>query len=232
MQLYRHDTKFFEELNIINAYWAGFLAADGNIYRNIKRNGCRLSCTIKDHEHLVKFKDAIKATNPIKTYNKRINDQSYSYYHLNIDSAKSLCIDLTRNFNISERKSLILEPPSLNNVELIRAFIRGYFDGDGSIYRTKNAGFQISFVGTEAIIQWILDQFKLYITSEITGCIDKVKSITRLRFTGQKLPSTIMQWLYDKSYDSTRLNRKYSRFLEYSSMADLCRYKQLYTTEE
>lgn len=53
-----------------------------------------------------------------------------------------------------ERKSLTLDFPTKEQVprEYIWHFIRGYFDGDGSICHCKNS-FQVSFVGTENFIK-------------------------------------------------------------------------------
>lgn len=223
MQKYNHDKVFFDVPNVVNSYWAGFLAADGNIYRNPKRiSSCRLNCSLKDEEHLIKFKKALNANNPIRKYDKKVKDSIYSYYHLNIDNSEYLCSSLFNVFGIGENKSLSLLPPSLKDEAFIRAFIRGYFDGDGSIYLNKSGGFQVSFLGTVEIIDWIKSNFQYYIDSRISGCIDQVKSITRFRLTGRSLPESVMNWLYLDSDKYIRLDRKYSRFLEYSfKVADM-----------
>jgi len=52
-------------------------------------------------------------------------------------------------------KSLILKFPSLDifsNKSLIYPFIRGYFDGDGSIFESKN-NFYISISGNNDFLQ-------------------------------------------------------------------------------
>lgn len=220
MQIYDHNHAFFNQPTPINAYWAGFLAADGSIYRNPNYNkSCRLNCTLKDEDHVLKLRDILGASNPVKKYEKNIDHKNHTYYHLNIDRAEQLARDLEINFNITERKSLSLKPPPLQEEKCIGSFIRGYFDGDGSIYRNKNSGFQISFLGTESMILWIKNQLNLYVLQNIGGSVDAVKSIKRLRFTGQRKPSLILTWLYAESCDETRLERKYNRFLEYSTIA-------------
>lgn len=194
--IYDHNRQFFDSINESSSYWAGFLAADGNI--NCSRDNRRLACVLKDRDHVEKLKISLNATNPIKIYKN--ND----CFHLNLEL----------NFNITKQKTFTLCHPELNNECDIRAFIRGYFDGDGSLYLVKDA-IQISFVGTLNIIQWILDMIRLYIDPNIKGCIDTTKSIHRVRFTGRRLPKDILEWMYKDSNDNLRLTRKHNRFIVY-----------------
>ena len=53
------------------------------------------------------------------------------------------------------KKSLILEPPKIDS-EFYLPYIMGYFDGDGTIYKTNsNTEFTIGFIGSKATIEWI-----------------------------------------------------------------------------
>ena len=62
-----------------------------------------------------------------------------------------------------ENKSLTLTFPTEEQVpkEYIYDFIRGYFDGDGSInYYEKQNAFHLNFVGTEAFIKELSKYFE------------------------------------------------------------------------
>lgn len=215
---YSHDINFFSIANEINSYWAGFIAADGNI--NDCNSGIRLNCTLKDRDHVVKLKQVLRATNPIKIYKGSTEaTKNTDYYHLNIDSAYQLANDLKRNFNIIPRKSLILEPPNIQHENEIRAFIRGYFDGDGWITRGK-PGVQIGFCGTKSYMEWIRNQLVLF-TNCRPGNINFHNNIYRLRFCGNKNNLKILVWLYFNRTTNTFLTRKHDRFLEYYKLGNV-----------
>lgn len=78
------------------------------------------------------------------------NKKLYQYKHPNgnkptysIISTNLIDINFIKNLGISERKSLILKMPNIPQ-EFISDFIRGFFDGDGSVYtnntKTKHNG--------------------------------------------------------------------------------------------
>lgn len=106
------------------AYWLGFLYADGCVKDS---NGIELALQAQDVDHLDKFKKFLKWEGKIY-FNKKSN--SYRIMFQDAIIAQSL-IDL----GCFPRKSLTLKFPTEEQVpnNLIRHFIRGYFDGDGSI---------------------------------------------------------------------------------------------------
>ena len=67
--------------------------------------------------------------------------------------------NLIANFNITERKSLTLQPPSnLSMVEKL-CYIRGLIDGDGTIRIDEKGRLEFSIIGSEFIITWIKEVF-------------------------------------------------------------------------
>lgn len=128
------DTKYF---NIIDteekAYWLGFIAADGNVHRTNKTGAVnRLQINLKgsDIAHLNKFQCAIGSS--YKVYEKTINNSKVCQLKVN---SKHMCDDLSK-YGVVPRKSISYQPPVLER-ELIRHFIRGYWDGDGWITSSK-----------------------------------------------------------------------------------------------
>lgn len=118
-----------------DAYWLGFILADGYISKN---GNFEISLKLTDYKHLLKFAKYCKLP---KTYvKKKLINNIHSgkikktYYSCKIAFRVG---SLKKNFStlgIVPRKSLILEYPNNIPNHLHRHLIRGYFDGDGSIY--------------------------------------------------------------------------------------------------
>ena len=138
---YKFDEEFFSIINTEEkAYWLGFIAADGCVYKN--SNAWRLQINLKgsDIEHLEKLQLAIKSNYKIA---KKIVGSS-EVCQLKINS-KIMCEYLIKQ-GIIERKSLVVRMPKIEH-NLQRHFIRGYFDGDGSIknFKDKNNRHRYNF---------------------------------------------------------------------------------------
>jgi intein/homing endonuclease len=123
------------------AYWLGFLYADG--YVSNKNNVIELSLKLSDKNHLIKFKNFLKATLEVKTDSFRCRF-SIGSKDLHANLVKLGCIP---------NKSLILKFPTEEQVpnDLIRHFIRGYFDGDGFIGKYSST-LTCGVVGTKDVL--------------------------------------------------------------------------------
>lgn len=124
---HKFNEDFFKEINTEEkAYWLGFIAADGCIYNN--SNAWRLQINLKgsDKKHLEQFQKALGSN--YKISEKTVGKSEVCQLKIN---SKILCFDLI-NLGIIERKSLEVKMPNLKE-DMIRHFIRGYFDGDGNI---------------------------------------------------------------------------------------------------
>lgn len=114
------------------AYWLGFIFADG--YISSSNYLFELSLSINDLSHLQKFAKFMQHRDP---------------NHIIIDSHRCRwCIgskylwNVLNSYGCTPKKSLTLRFPNqsiFRNKNLIKHFIRGYIDGDGSIsYRDKD----------------------------------------------------------------------------------------------
>jgi len=158
---YQCDEAFFEVINTEEkAYWLGFILADGYINLN---NGPRLEIGLKntDEPHLKLFQQHIQSNHPIRhrDYN---NCQSSTLTIYN----KKLVEGLIKH-GITQAKSLTALPYTDLPYELVRHYIRGILDGDGSVYCYKCTSKKrnttqlcrgIRFYGTKAIIDYIVKQ--------------------------------------------------------------------------
>lgn len=133
-RIYDVDQNSFNKIeNQDQAYWLGFMYADGYIIQN-KYNSKIIGIKMALSDHLEKFKKFLNSSHPIKSYisNNGFN-KNKKFYTFNIVS-EILFNDLNK-LGCVPRKSSILKFPTENIVpiSLISHFCRGYFDGDGSI---------------------------------------------------------------------------------------------------
>lgn len=140
--LYSCDETSFLKDNEESFYWAGFIAADGCVMIKNEKNNHHtipnlfsISLCTKDESHLIKLKNYLQSTYPIKYTtddgSTRNPDWGISYKCGFAITSKILCANLAR-FNIVPRKTLIYEFPKwLIDHPLAHHFMRGYVDGDG-----------------------------------------------------------------------------------------------------
>jgi hypothetical protein len=132
-----------------HAYWIGFIAADGCVYIDERRHDCRLQIVLKmsDADHLRNFQLGIQASAPVIV---GFNGQR--------DVAKIVIndrflVDALAKWGVVPNKSLIIRWPDHLPDALVPAFIRGYFDGNGTIYQRHRNNERISW--TETVCRFV-----------------------------------------------------------------------------
>lgn len=210
------DHNSFKDINNESCYWAGFLAADGNVSKDTFYVSLGLWET--DIEHIKKFLNFVKSDRHIFIQKRKqksgliTTNCSVRIYSQQIKK------DLCKNFNVVPQKTKILDPPNINNIENIKNFIRGYFDGDGSISWNKTNNkprFEIAS-SSHVFINWIKNIFSKHIAS-----LGNPKILQCKRFGTYKLDYSgfqslrILSWLYENTTQEVRLERKYNKFLKY-----------------
>jgi len=129
MPIYKKVNKdFFKTWTAEMAYILGFFAADGYITVN-KRGGQFWCIQITDKKLLYTIKKVIHAEHKISERAGKISEKKL--YRLQIGSIE-MCDDL-RKLGFSERKTNSLSVPHVPTKYLTH-FVRGYFDGDGSVW--------------------------------------------------------------------------------------------------
>lgn len=111
------------------AYVLGFFAADGSMYRN-KRGGHYLEFQITDGNLLKKIRRLLRSNNKI-TIRERVPGQKL-IYRLQIGS-KVIFKDL-ECLGFVQNKTHVLAMPIIPR-HLFSHFVRGYFDGDGNVWK-------------------------------------------------------------------------------------------------
>lgn len=222
------DDNFFEKPNVLNSYYAGFFAADGNVAQDKK--SCVISLALKDRDWLENFAKDIKFEGEVRN---GVAKKKYPYSTIDFTSEK-IAQDLKRNFSITPKKSLTLQPPKIFNKELIDAFICGYIDGDGCISLTKSKtqlGLTISVLGTLEMCCWIQKRFSEILNIENVGCIfhNKEHKDNTFSYTvADKRAREIFKHFY--SLNVPKLKRKwseekYQHCLNYHKALPICRRK-------
>jgi len=225
---YTHDVNFFSSINEKSLYWAGFIAADGNVAQlGPKWCTLKINLAIKDLLHLENFKKDINSTAPIKILNRKKTSCA-----LQINSTQ-IFNDLQK-YNIVPNKTLSYTFPKwLIDHPLVNHFMRGYFDGDGCVHirlgKNKNTlgCLAFSMVGQENflnIYKSILEfktgyagknNIKKYKNNnnKLKKAYSKNKTINTykvLSYAGNFLMKNIYNFLYLNS--ETYLLRKYGKF--------------------
>lgn len=122
----------FDDFSEESCYWAGFLAADGCV--DLK-NRVRVMLKYDDINHLEKLRTFLQSTHTISS-----NTEKYNRCSFELTSAH-ICEILELNYGIIPNKTNSLEFYKLPDTYMPH-FLRGYFDGDGSVcesFSNKNS---------------------------------------------------------------------------------------------
>lgn len=210
-----NESSFSTPFSAENCYWAGFIAADGWIQNN------RISIELNsiDDKHLNKFRDFIDGNNNIRYRKRERSDKIIKYCSIGINSGQ-IVNDLKNNYNIVERKSVVLKPPEKIPNNLINHYLRGIFDGDGCI-RWDKGNFRITFVsGSFDFLNWVKlilkNNLKIGNPNVRRKNIKENSSDHYLSFSGNRQVPIIMDWLYEdcKNNFLKRKKVKYNNLLE------------------
>lgn len=207
------NEEFFSKIDSEEkAYFLGFLYADGAI----SHNSFKLTIHPQDEEVLIKFKRSVNSNHKI------ILDRGF-YPRFSITN-KKMYEDLIK-LGCGHKKSLTLKFPNEDQIPSIflNHFIRGFFDGDGSVNFTINKKY--------GYIQWIVTftsstEFNLDLQQKLANHIDskfselklyKEKDNDKICYfqiggTNESRIKKIYEFLYKDS--SVFLNRKKTKFEE------------------
>ncbi len=209
------------------AYWLGFLYADGYICADPLEGGSHykmeLTLAQADKEHLRKFALFMSYTGEISA--KKINRNSKEFTAARIAINSKHLWNTLNNYGCTPRKSLTLQFPDksiFKSKDLIRHFIRGYFDGDGSlgIYSVKESVScykhnkpQTSVAGTPEFLGMV---YKIYSNSKKGSFYSTSKDThnkTWILEFSCKEAFKFANYLYKDS--TIFLDRKYLKYMEF-----------------
>lgn len=204
------------------AYVLGFFAADGNMIKN-NRDAHFINFEITDKDLLEEIQKVLGSNHKIT---RRIrNENQKPAYRLQIGS-KTIFEDLIKS-GLTPRKSKVIKFPRVPE-KYLSHFIRGYFDGDGSVtvgnYARKDRGNKKHKVilsgftcGSQDFLKEIHEKLKKF--SEIRGgTLYHHDGAYRLYFsTSDSL--ALYKFIYDKASAKLFLSRKREKFESYFGVA-------------
>jgi len=181
------------------AYWLGWLWSDGYVRQQGESYRIELELHKNDVNILEQFKVAVETDYPIR---------------FRRDSAR-LCVISRQMFRdlgecgIIPQKSKLATQPNIEEI-FVADFIRGVFDGDGSISRNRHP--QVVIIGTEAFCSWL--QSVTHRAIGVRGTVALKKSTTFWWILSRrKNLSAFAHWIYNGER-VVCLARKYQRFIE------------------
>lgn len=206
------DENFFHVIDTQEkAYILGFFFADGCLTKK-----GTFGIKIKDKDLLERIKKELKSSHKIIECkpNKGSYSQEDSIYYGLYFTNKQIEKDL-KELGVDSNKTTTCSFPIIPK-ELERHFIRGFFDGDGSVYKTysKKHDYEaicVSFVGTQEMLIEIRNRLK-----EITGSKSKLyksKNVYDYKIGGINQCEKLYHYLYDDA--TIFLGRKKNVFEEF-----------------
>lgn len=211
---------YFENIDTeAKAYFLGFIYADGYVAKRRDDSGAMgISIGVKDRGLLEALRKQIGCEHPINEYEVKSGyNVGGKYCRLFIISGK-LYGDLI-NQGVVHNKTDILRPPENVPQNLLRHFIRGYMDGDGSIKITDTENtaktFEVNFCGTDAMLDFISEY--LFSNGLINKILPKRKRakgqiVSNINYGGNFQSQRVLDHLYNDSHYF--LPRKFKRYLD------------------
>lgn len=217
-QKYKIRENYFDQIDTEDkAYILGLLYADGSV----TNNKICLSLSGEDSELVYKVRDILyEDERPISVV-KFNNPNHKDAYRLNVINKH--IVEKLHGYGLHNNKTLILTPPLFLRQDLLRHFIRGYFDGDGHIgwwwvkqskQIDKGIGSMkgnFNMVSTDYMCMWVKEQFKrIGVNAHIYGNRGKNKTLI---VSGNQQIKKCLDYMYEDS--NLFLQRKYSKYLDF-----------------
>lgn len=217
------NENYFEKIDSKDkAYFLGLLYADGNIYK--MRNRIQITLQNEDLYILENFKKYLNSS--AKLY---LDKEKYS--KLILDSEK-MTTDLIK-LGCFPNKSLTLKFPTEEQVpnNLMNHFIRGVFDGDGSVYKGKKVkiGGTVSFTSSKEFITGLVDFFNnrnIKFSDFYSRYKEKENSAGSTTHYENHLLHPFYDFIYSKDVDDLFLKRKKEKFdtvINYKPVKNYCK---------
>lgn len=202
---------FFNKWSDSMAYVLGFIAADGNICKTGNAHMIQIACDDKDV--IQKIKSALSSESPIHE-RKRMN--SKVSYQIRFSDKRTY--NYLLKLGITPKKSLTLQPPKNIPNKYLHHYIRGFFDGDGSVWESSRSKrkrlVSVFYSASSRMAKFIYQQVKR-ICSEFAGTINGIQTPNgdRLYYSivlGHRDSLLLSNYLYKKA--TIFLERKYNIF--------------------
>lgn len=193
-----NEDRFKDIKTEADAYWFGFLYADG--YNNVIKNEVELTLQYEDIDTVINFKEYIGDGKIKKVIKSGFLQAQYRFVN------KTISNNLEKHGCIMN-KSFTKEFPRIKT-NLIRHFIRGYFDGNGNVTICNNTITFKIYTASEKFAYSLKNILEKELETKIN--IHKRKNVFELSKTEKKIVKKFCQYIY--KYSKIKLERKYKKF--------------------
>lgn len=210
---YTINNVYFEKINSIDkAYFLGLIYADGSIH--YKKAEMKLPLQEKDKIILDKFNYYINSNKPLRINKAKIKNRSNMYSFV-IENRK--IIEDLKKLGVLPNKESNIKFPYFLKEKYISHFIRGFFDGDGSIYK-QGSSLVFNFTGTHNMINSINELLSKKFSIELRKIYKRHKDRDhnmgyQISWYGKKISKLFYDWIY-KDCNDLYINRKKEKFEE------------------
>ena len=227
------DENYFDCIDTESkAYILGFIYADGFVGDEKFNN---IVIAVNDLEILEFIAKEFKFTGNIRKTKKGGFENSKCGYSLNFSS--KIMASRLREIGLYPNKSLTIDTLPQIDKKLVRHFIRGYFDGDGSIVLSHNTSYYkaidgvikyiyptycFMILGTKGFLEEIIKEAEFNYAKIHNTKSEKIKCI---KINAKKEFNNIFKYLYDNS--TIKLLRKYNKWNEIKSAFAVGAVKQI-----
>ena len=216
---YKYSKRAFSRWTKSSAYWAGFIMADGCL--NLKKHSVAIGLKSSDRAHIEKFANFMQCEHPIYDYSSYCKSRNKTYYGSSINISSIALYQQLQSFEIEPCKSLTALCPKSIPCKYEIAYLRGLFDGDGTIcrYRRDSDYYKFSVIGTWDIINNVR-RIVENILGESFGTIYPAGKVWRYQINSTKQVVRIGNALYKGTSSVVRLDRKYNLYREIQSLKE------------
>lgn len=204
LRRYAVDESFFDFIDTEDkAYWLGFLTSDGLI----TDDAIRINLQIRDVDHLHKFTASLRSKHPVTFRDNPSSNGVITKQAVIIISSLRL-VRALNGLGLTPHKTFTVRPCEYVPEELLAAYWRGVFDGDGSISRSGplKAFWQLSLVGNKAMVEGFRAFIGCFVSTNAT--VRPTGNVFRIGYTGRPTPRAVAQVLYENA--TIYLDRKYA----------------------
>lgn len=211
---YQINQSFFDKWSTKMAYVLGFIAADGNICKSGNSHMVQIGCD--DLDIIEKIKKTLSLNSPIQ---KRKRQQNTKISYQLRFSDRKIYFRLQK-LGITPRKSLTIRPPRAMPSKFTSHYVRGFFDGDGSVWISKRSNkkrlvsvfYTASVKMVDFLYKIVRSNCPLFVGKiQITQTPTK-KGVYYSIVLGHRDSLLLSKYLYNEA--TIYLNRKYNIFRE------------------
>ena len=179
------------------AYWLGFVTADGGVSDRFE---LRLNLQLRDKPHLERLRDFLGTTIAVREkYRVDGDPNSRDLCYLSVRSVP-LCESLAHH-GVVPRKSKVLRWPGTVPDHLVRHYVRGYFDGNGTYSSCGVGHFQWRLAGARDFLTSVQDLLICATGLNRTKLCahHRTPEIAYLVYGGNHSVLKIVTWLYSEA---------------------------------